>query len=69
MFRRRAQIGDFVEGRIVVVGMSSDEAVPDPTDERGFMDSEPRSGLWSRQHATIFQSVATGAEPVSLSEI
>ncbi len=69
MFRRRAQIGDFVEGRVVVVGMSGDEAVPHPTDECGFMDSEPRSGLWPRQHATISQSVATGAEPVSLSDI
>jgi hypothetical protein len=42
MFRRRAQIGDLLEERVVDVGISGDEAMPHPTDECGFLDSEPR---------------------------
>lgn len=69
VLHRRVGIRDFIEERIIVIGVSFDKAVFDPSGECCFVDAESSCSLEFCEHAAVAQSVAAGWKPVSLCDV
>jgi hypothetical protein len=69
VFDRRIWTDRLIQIYVGIVGVSRDNAVLRPSDERGLMDSETGRGFLFRQHSSISKSIVTLAERVSVDQI